>query len=175
MSPTQAIEQPTKKRKQPKWMEPLSHPNLMPNDLQERTDFTQDEKMEIWRKHLYAKAVQHGARARMFQLSAQKRADEDHRKIVLGGAVEAEIAELIKQAEDRVGELNEGEIAKESAQASPQLPTLIADLLNRRVRDSEQFLFPKLFPTATRPERGPKSKKESVTPPTAGEKVEDEK
>lgn len=128
----------SKERRQPKWMEPLSKPELMPEDLKSNADLTADEKMEVWRKRLYAKAVQNAARAAEHAIAARKRADDDHRKIVLGGAIEAE--------------------SREGKDGADVLNKLVADVLKRRVRPDEQFLFPKLFPEAKRPERGPKSK-----------------
>jgi hypothetical protein len=134
-----------KQRKQPAWMEPLSKPELMPEDLQTNADMTADEKMEVWRKRLYAKAVQNAARAAEHAIAVRTRKDEDHRKIVAGGVLEAESAE------------------------NKQFAAMAVDALKRRVRSDEQFLFPKLFPGAKRPERGPKPKAASAS---AGKKAQ---
>jgi hypothetical protein len=134
MAEPQVKQDEKKQRKQPAWMEPLSKPELMPEDLQANADMTADEKMEVWRKRLYAKAVQNAARAAEHAIAVRKRKDEDHRKIVEGGILEAESAE------------------------NKQFAALAIEALKRRVRPEEQFLFPKLFPAAKRPERGPKPK-----------------
>jgi hypothetical protein len=123
------------KRKPPKWMEPLGNPELMPQDLKVRADFTHDEKMVIWKGLLYAQATKRSARSRILSLSKQRRKDEDHRKFVLGAAVLMEIG---------------------STGPNSKFASLIDELLKRWVGETEQFLFPRLFPKATRPVRGTK-------------------
>ena len=122
-------------RKQPKWMEPLSKPELMPEDLRSNAGMTADEKMEVWRKRLYAKAVQNATRAAEHAIAARKRKDEDHAKYVLAGVVLKHMGE------------------------KPDFKTGVENLLRAGVKSDEQFLFPALFPEATRPERGPKKPK----------------
>jgi hypothetical protein len=127
-------------KKPPKWMEPLSKPELMPEDLKSNAHMTEGEKMEVWRKRLYSKAVHNATRAAEHAIAVRTRKDEDHRKIVAGGVLEAESA------------------------ANKEFAIMATDALKRRVRPEEQFLFPKLFPEAKRPERGPKAKGATATP-----------
>jgi hypothetical protein len=121
----------------------------MPEDLQARGDFSHDEKIRIWKGRLYALATKRSARHRMVVLAKQKRRDDDHRKFVLGGAVEAEIADPV---------------------LTPQLAELIAGLLKRRVRETERFLFLDVFPDAKRPMRAKPASK-AAAPPAAAEKA----
>src|ERR1700722_18091670 len=83
--------QPKAKRSQPKWMEPLANPALMPQELKDRAAFTQEEKMVVWKGLLYAQATKRSARSRINSLTKERRRDEDHRKFVLGMAILMEI------------------------------------------------------------------------------------
>lgn len=131
-----------KPRRAPKWTDPLRKPELMPADLRDNSDYTDEERMTVWRKRLWAKTVRNRSRQAEAWVAKQRRKDEEHRKYVLGGVIEAEIREL-KNAPEVATQKRGEAIAK-----------MIDEILLKRVLEHEQFLFKNVFPKATRPARG---------------------
>jgi hypothetical protein len=118
-----------KKRSQPRWMEPLNFPELMPKKIREDAYLTEEIKREVWKKQLYSATILRSGQLLQATAAKQKRRDENHRKILVG-AITMKL------------------MAKDAA-----LKTKIHDAILREVKVGERFLFPEQFPDAVRPSK----------------------